>query len=69
MQAYDKPMFVEDIVRDVAQSLQNDPRVSWFYTRAKNDESIHNHNAFAQIEWARPAQAEMREQFEKAVVV
>lgn len=55
MQAYDKPMFVEDIVRDVAQSLQNDSRVSWFCAHAKNEESIHNHSAFAQIEWTRPA--------------
>ena len=54
MQAYDKPMFVEDIVRDVATALQSDQRVSWFYVRVKNDESIHNHSAFAQIEWTRP---------------
>src|SRR5207302_1928386 len=53
MQAYDKPMFVEDVVRDVARSLQSDLRVAWFRVLAKNEESIHNHSAFAQIEWAR----------------
>ena len=55
MQAYDKPMFVEDVVRDVARSFQSDPRVAWFRVLAKNEESIHNHSAFAQIEWARLA--------------
>ena len=53
MQAYDKPMFVEDVVRDVALSLQRDQRVAWFLAHAKNHESIHNHSAFAQIEWTR----------------
>jgi GTP cyclohydrolase I len=53
MQAYDKPAFVEDVVRDVAIQLQNDQRIIWFKVHALNQESIHNHNAFAQIEWSR----------------
>jgi GTP cyclohydrolase I len=53
MQAYDKPAFVEDVVRDVAVRLQNDERIVWFKVHALNQESIHNHNAFAQIEWSR----------------
>jgi GTP cyclohydrolase I len=53
MQAYDNPVFVEDMVRNVAQRLQADDRVAWFLVMAENQESIHNHNAFAQIEWAR----------------
>jgi GTP cyclohydrolase IB len=53
MQAYDKPAFVEDVVRDVAIRLQNDERIIWFKVHALNQESIHNHNAFAQIEWSR----------------
>lgn len=53
MQAYDRPAFVEDMVREVALSLQRDPRVAWFHVRAVNQESIHNHSAFAQIEWNR----------------
>lgn len=56
MQAYDNPVFVEDMVRNVATRLRDDRRVSWFHVRAENHESIHNHAAFAQIEWARPAQ-------------
>jgi GTP cyclohydrolase I len=53
MQAYDKPAFVEDVVRDVAIRLRNDERIVWFKVHALNQESIHNHNAFAQIEWSR----------------
>jgi len=53
MQAYDRPVFVEDMVREVALSLQRDPRVAWFHVRAVNQESIHNHSAFAQIAWTR----------------
>lgn len=54
MQAYDNPAFVEDLVRGVAVRLQADPRVAWFRARAVNHESIHAHNAFASVEWARP---------------
>jgi len=53
MQAYDHPAFVEDVVRDVASRLQRDERINWFKVHALNQESIHNHNAFAQIEWSR----------------
>ena len=48
-QAYDNPKFVEDIVRDLALSLENDERVLWYRINSENFESIHNHNAFAQI--------------------
>jgi GTP cyclohydrolase IB len=53
MQAYDNPVFVEDMVRNVAVKLQIDPRVAWCSVRAVNQESIHNHNAFAAVEWTR----------------
>ena len=53
MQAYDNPVFVEDIVRNVAARLQEDERLTWFRVHAVNHESIHNHGAFAEIEWAR----------------
>ena len=45
MQAYDNPVFVEDIVRNVAARLQADARVAWFRVHAVNQESIHNHSA------------------------
>lgn len=50
MQAYDRPAFVEDMVRDVAVALQRDARVKWFSVTAINHESIHNHSAFAHVE-------------------
>jgi GTP cyclohydrolase I len=53
MQAYDNPVFVEDMVRNVAVQLRADPRVAWFRVHAVNHESIHNHGAFARIEWRR----------------
>jgi GTP cyclohydrolase I len=53
MQAYDNPVFVEDIVRSVSVRLQPDLRVSWFKVHAINHESIHNHSAFACLEWQR----------------
>ena len=53
MQAYDNPMFVEDMVRAMATRLQADTRVAWFTVRVVNHESIHHHNAFAQITWNR----------------
>lgn len=54
MQAYDNPVFVEDMVRNVAKRLQDDSRVTWFHVHARNIESIHNHSAFASLEWKRP---------------
>jgi len=55
MHAYDHPVFVEDLVRNVALILRDDERVIWFKVHAVNQESIHNHNAFARIEWTRPS--------------
>lgn len=49
MQAYDNPVFVEDVVRNAVAQLREDPRVVWFEVRAINHESIHNHSAFAVI--------------------
>lgn len=53
VQAYDNPVFVEDMVRNVAGHLQDDPRVVWFEVEAENHESIHNHAAFASLAWTR----------------
>ena len=50
MQAYDNPVFVEDMVRNVAARLKADARILWFRVHAVNHESIHNHNAYACIE-------------------
>ena len=48
--AYHNPMFVEDIVREIAQKLNDDPNITWFAVESENFESIHNHNAYAYIE-------------------
>jgi GTP cyclohydrolase I len=53
--AYDNPAFVEDIVREIARSLRNDPRIIWFTVESENMESIHNHNAYAFVEYNREA--------------
>ncbi len=47
--AFDHPMFVEDIVRDIAQKLNADDNITWFSLSAENFESIHNHSAYASI--------------------
>jgi GTP cyclohydrolase I len=48
--AYENPKFVEDIVRDIAQKLDQDSNITWFAVESENFESIHNHNAYAYIE-------------------
>ncbi len=49
-EAYDHPKFVEDIVRDLAQQLEEDGRIRWYTVTSENYESIHSHNAYASIE-------------------
>lgn len=49
-QAFENPVFVEDIVRVVTEKLVRDPRILWFTVESENYESIHNHNAYAFIE-------------------
>ncbi len=48
--AYENPVFVEDMVRNVAVKLNADSRITWYKVEAENFESIHNHNAYACIE-------------------
>jgi len=48
--AYENPKFVEDIIRDLAVVLDADERVTWYHINSENFESIHSHNAFAEIE-------------------
>lgn len=52
MMAFDNPVFVEDMVRNVADALRGDDRVTSFFVEAVNDESIHNHAAYARIRGA-----------------
>lgn len=47
--AYDNPKFVEDLVRDIALSLNEEKNIKSYTIEAENFESIHNHSAFARI--------------------
>jgi GTP cyclohydrolase I len=49
-EAYDNPVFVEDVVRIITQKISADQRIDWFSVESENQESIHNHNAYASIE-------------------
>jgi GTP cyclohydrolase I len=48
--AYDNPVFVEDLVRNVAARSEAQENILWYRVEAENYESIHNHNAYAVIE-------------------
>lgn len=48
--AYANPVFVEDLVRNIALRIEAHPDISWYRVEAENFESIHNHNAYALIE-------------------
>ena len=50
--AYENPVFVEDLVRNVAARSALEPNIKWFRVEAENFESIHNHNAYAVVEKA-----------------
>lgn len=48
--AYENPVFVEDLVRNVVLKLRKNKLITWYAVEAENFESIHNHNAYAMIE-------------------
>ena len=48
--AYDNPVFVEDLVRNVAIKANQLQEITWYKIEAENFESIHNHNAYAVVE-------------------
>jgi GTP cyclohydrolase I len=50
--AYDNPKFVEDLVRDAVLAVRQLDGVRWVRVAAENHESIHNHAAYAEIEWS-----------------
>jgi len=51
--AYDNPVFVEDLVRNIAARSEQQPNIVWYRVEAENFESIHNHNAYALVEKSR----------------
>jgi GTP cyclohydrolase I len=54
MLAHDNPVFVEDMARNVSEQLRRDTRLAAFGVHTANDESIHDHAAFATVESPRP---------------
>lgn len=50
--AYDHPVFVEDLIREVTLALRD--RVSHMVVTVENLESIHNHSAWARLTWPGP---------------
>ncbi len=58
--AYENPKFVEDLVRDLAVSLDAEPRIRRYQVSAENFESIHNHSAYARIERGERVMPEQR---------
>ncbi len=49
-QAYNNPMFVEDVVRMVAVNASKHPDITWFSAGVESFESIHKHSAYAFVE-------------------
>ncbi len=47
--AFENPKFVEDIIRDLAIMLNNDEKIVQYEISSENFESIHAHNAYAQL--------------------
>lgn len=47
--AFQNPRFVEDLVREVALSLDADARITSYDIEVENEESIHAHNAYASL--------------------
>ena len=50
--AYDNPKFVEDLVRDVFYKIREMNQFPRFSVEAENFESIHNHSAYAFVEFS-----------------
>lgn len=48
--AYNNPMFVEDVVRMVAQKALTHPDIGWFSISVESFESIHKHSAYAFVD-------------------
>ncbi len=49
-QAYQNPMFVEDVARKVAEMAQAHPAITWFSVGVESFESIHKHSAYAYVD-------------------
>lgn len=48
--AYRNPLFVEDVVRNVAERALEHPEIYWFSVGVESFESIHKHSAYAFVD-------------------
>lgn len=48
--AYNNPVFVEDVVRLIAEKIQDNPQITWFSVGVESFESIHKHSAYAYVD-------------------
>ena len=48
--AYENPKFVEDMVRQIYQTLSEREDLKWYKVEVSNEESIHQHSAYARME-------------------
>lgn len=48
--AHYRPCFVEDVIRNVKVLLDKDKRIDWYRIEVESHESIHIHNAYAELE-------------------
>ncbi len=48
--AFNNPMFVEDVVRKIAEQALAHPDIDWFSVGVESFESIHNHSAYAYVD-------------------
>jgi len=53
LKAHRNPKFVEDVIRDVKELLDRDKRIDWYKIEVESMESIHAHNAYAELECER----------------
>ncbi len=49
-EAYNNPMFVEDVVRKVAELARKNEDIYWFSVGVESFESIHKHSAYAYVD-------------------
>ena len=49
-QAFQNPMFVEDVARKVAEMMRHHPDIGWFSVGVESFESIHKHSAYAYLD-------------------
>ena len=48
--AFGRPKFVEDMIREIFSKLDKREDLDWFQVEVTNEESIHQHNAYAKME-------------------